>query len=218
MRKFALALAAVAAASVSVPSSAGTVLSQDFESGPAGWFLGGSVGIYTGLTYPVLYYPIDGSLPTLINNHFVSLDIGQDFGGELISPYFGLVPGTDYTLEFDFRTVGIENSGEIKAYLIASGLQTGGFMLLPNNNLDSPWTHVSYRFTAPVPYDYLIFQSGIFSDTDTLVDNIRLTGQVVEGVPEPATWAMMLLGFGAIGASMRLRRRETDCCISEADA
>jgi len=26
-------------------------------------------------------------------------------------------------------------------------------------------------------------------------------------VPEPATWAMMLLGFGAIGASMRLRRR-----------
>lgn len=28
-------------------------------------------------------------------------------------------------------------------------------------------------------------------------------------VPEPATWAMMLLGFGAIGASMRYRRRRT---------
>jgi hypothetical protein len=27
------------------------------------------------------------------------------------------------------------------------------------------------------------------------------------GLPEPATWAMMLLGFGAIGASLRRRRR-----------
>lgn len=28
----------------------------------------------------------------------------------------------------------------------------------------------------------------------------------VQGVPEPATWAMMLLGFGAIGFSMRRRK------------
>ena len=32
---------------------------------------------------------------------------------------------------------------------------------------------------------------------------------VVRAVPEPATWAMTLLGFGAIGASMRHRRRKT---------
>jgi hypothetical protein len=30
----------------------------------------------------------------------------------------------------------------------------------------------------------------------------------VPGVPEPATWGMMLIGFGAIGAAMRRRRRE----------
>jgi hypothetical protein len=29
---------------------------------------------------------------------------------------------------------------------------------------------------------------------------------ILAAVPEPATWAMMLLGFGAIGLSMRKRR------------
>jgi hypothetical protein len=28
------------------------------------------------------------------------------------------------------------------------------------------------------------------------------------GVPEPATWAMMILGFGMVGMGLRLRRRE----------
>jgi len=31
---------------------------------------------------------------------------------------------------------------------------------------------------------------------------------VTGAVPEPATWAMMLLGFGGIGAAMRRRRKE----------
>ncbi len=36
------------------------------------------------------------------------------------------------------------------------------------------------------------------------LDNLKFSA--VSGVPEPATWAMMLLGFGAVGASMRRRR------------
>jgi hypothetical protein len=28
-------------------------------------------------------------------------------------------------------------------------------------------------------------------------------------VPEPATWAMMLVGFGMVGATSRYRRRKT---------
>ena len=33
------------------------------------------------------------------------------------------------------------------------------------------------------------------------------TANVAASVPEPGTWAMMLLGFGAVGYSMRRRRR-----------
>jgi hypothetical protein len=40
------------------------------------------------------------------------------------------------------------------------------------------------------------------------VNNLTLaTAASVAAVPEPGTWAMMLLGFGAIGASMRHGRR-----------
>ncbi|RIK47675.1 MAG: hypothetical protein DCC57_14050, partial [Chloroflexi bacterium] len=34
-------------------------------------------------------------------------------------------------------------------------------------------------------------------------------GGVDPTVPEPATWAMMILGFGVIGAAIRRQRRQT---------
>ena len=37
--------------------------------------------------------------------------------------------------------------------------------------------------------------------------DIAGTGPVVAGVPEPATWLMLIIGFGAIGQSVRRRSR-----------
>lgn len=57
-----------------------------------------------------------------------------------------------------------------------------------------------YRFNAGAGVDIfnLNFNSG---STVTLFQ----TG--VRAVPEPGTWAMMLLGFGGIGYSLRRRRK-----------
>ena len=53
------------------------------------------------------------------------------------------------------------------------------------------------------------------AETDTLTgygayallsDNGKNQGFVI-GVPEPATWAMMIIGFGAVGMMVRSRRR-----------
>ena len=41
-------------------------------------------------------------------------------------------------------------------------------------------------------------ESFVFGNTATVV---------TPGVPEPATWAVMLLGFGGLGAVMRSRRQ-----------
>jgi len=41
------------------------------------------------------------------------------------------------------------------------------------------------------------------ANQNVLLGGLSLTG----GVPEPSTWAMMLLGFGAMGVAMRRRKR-----------
>jgi hypothetical protein len=40
-----------------------------------------------------------------------------------------------------------------------------------------------------------------------IMDNVTFNEGVPVGLPEPATWAMTLLGFGGLGAAMRQRRR-----------
>ena len=36
----------------------------------------------------------------------------------------------------------------------------------------------------------------------------------VAAVPKPATWTMMLLGFGAVGGAARYRRRKTNVAFA----
>lgn len=40
-------------------------------------------------------------------------------------------------------------------------------------------------------------------------DNVALDAPVVSGVPEPASWALMITGFGLAGTALRQRRRRT---------
>jgi hypothetical protein len=68
-------------------------------------------------------------------------------------------------------------------------------------------------------YDLTLFFRDRYSGGEVIIGGrtgfgtdlaFRVTGSGgVGAVPEPTTWAMMLLGFGAIGASLRTARRET---------
>jgi hypothetical protein len=49
-----------------------------------------------------------------------------------------------------------------------------------------------------------VISATAFGKSESASPTITLTGV---GVPEPATWAMMILGFGGVGAVMRQRRR-----------
>lgn len=49
--------------------------------------------------------------------------------------------------------------------------------------------------------------SGVTGDA-MIMDTLRFTpGGATGAIPEPSTWAMLIVGFGAVGAGMRLSRR-----------
>ena len=64
------------------------------------------------------------------------------------------------------------------------------------------WSLKTIDFVAPTSNWQLSFSAvGLSDSLGGYVDNIKLTA-----VPEPATWAMMILGFGYMGALLRRRR------------
>ena len=52
----------------------------------------------------------------------------------------------------------------------------------------------------------LVNQNLAFTGNDFALDDISLTTDAPGGIPEPASWALMILGFGATGAALRRRR------------
>lgn len=57
--------------------------------------------------------------------------------------------------------------------------------------------------------DRVVFD-GIGGDGGFALDNVVLNSPMAAAVPEPGTWALMLVGFGAVGVSMRRRRSERE--------
>lgn len=54
--------------------------------------------------------------------------------------------------------------------------------------------------------DRLVFD-GFGGGGGFVLDNVVLDGAIGSAVPEPAAWAFMILGFGAIGGAMRRQRK-----------
>lgn len=48
------------------------------------------------------------------------------------------------------------------------------------------------------------------------LDDVAVTPLAAAAVPEPAGWAMMIAGFGLVGAGLRARRRDTRAALSGA--
>jgi hypothetical protein len=101
---------------------------------------------------------------------------------------------------FGFVPVGVSSVDTAAPYQVTA---FGASLGLTNADVDDCCTHNSFANAAGLNIVDLD-QNGV---PTTLAGNVRIGGTGFEpGVPEPAAWALMLLGFGLTGASLRRNR------------
>jgi hypothetical protein len=196
MRKFAFGLAAVAALSITTPASAANLIING-----SGQLTGATGVVVNGSTYDVSF--VDGTCA-------------------------GLFSGCDSASDFDFTTFSgaVSASQALLDQVFVDG-GSGQFDTDPSLTFGCGDPDNCY---ATIPYD--VFNGGFYANeawnrSTTDFSNVSLTGLVnfdltglndhvfarftyvgtAGSVPEPSSWAMMLLGFGAIAIAMRRRRR-----------
>ena len=96
--------------------------------------------------------------------------------------------GTGQTFSYDPFFVGNDNSN-------ASGSSQNSFRL--------NWAPIGFNPAVNDTYRVTLDVTGLAGGAQSLSIDAKLGA----GVPEPATWAMMIGGFGLIGGAMRSRRR-----------
>lgn len=219
-----LILGAIALSALSAPAFAGPLNNQlvngSFESGFTGWTVGGvsddgypPVVIDYGSTagYPVGAFgepvsPDDAPTPSpnaagLHGAYFVA----DEAHPQTLSQFVNIVNGQKYVFGFDVyvpfngaanphdATFSAVVGGYNFATFAASGLAPGAW-----HHYDAFGTGIG---TGTATFDFAFDSFGIPAK-DFVIDRVYFAA-----VPETASWALMLGGFGMLGGVMRSRRK-----------
>jgi hypothetical protein len=104
-----------------------------------------------------------------------------------------------YTIDDCFERSGVFQ--ESVGYYRLNALQFAGRIQL------RAWSSVSHFGDGPATSAYAYIDPVISIDTTFLDQNPGFSvTQIALAVPEPTSWAMMIVGFGVVGATMRKRR------------
>jgi hypothetical protein len=120
----------------------------------------------------------------------------------------GLTIGKTYSVGFDYgfaQQFGFNGPTEQNWSVSFAGQSaTTATYSLPNHGF-SGWFHTSYDFVANNATETLSFLAygNLPVPPFALLDGVTFTPDTV---PEPANWAMLIMGFGLIGATARRRR------------
>jgi hypothetical protein len=141
----------------------------------------------------IISYQTYGPAPT--NGGFYGLDLVGYGSTGAISQTISTVAGQKYNFSFDYSSnPGITDPMAVVAF---NGTTVGS--VIGGNG----WQAFSGSFTGTgAPGAFTFSETFGGNNGGVFLDNIS-----VSAVPEPATWAMFILGFGAIGWMMRGNRR-----------
>ena len=153
------------------------------------------------------FRPNFSSLSPNGGGNFVALDGDSDYDGSISQTISGLTVGKVYKLTFDWAATQLINrSGATTEQLkVTFGGDTAFTSVVANPSEGfTGWFTDSFLFTATSASQTLSFLSiGTPNGLPPIavLDSVSLTG-----VPEAATWAMLIAGFGLVGAAARRRR------------
>jgi hypothetical protein len=224
MKLLSFAGTAALAAVLAAPASAG-IVNLGFASGNLnGWSVAG-----TG-TVSAVQDALDASQnsyartePGRVGESFAQLIAGPDDLFTTLSRQFTVSGSGSLSFEaafLAFDTSDFNDDGFVRVTNDDDPSQVFNLFHLSNadvgDNASSGWTPFTqtlaaghYTITAGVENvgdDLANFSSDF--DGQLLLDNVSLsdTGGAIGGVPEPASWALMIAGFGLVGGALRRRR------------
>lgn len=212
MRKLLTAIVALAALPAAA-QAANLLQNGSFEDStspfttPPGWFnIGHTEGV---LSYATLGLPaFDGD--------YVYVTGGQSsngflFPGEGIGQTVGTTAGDIYQLSFGYT--GENCPGCSTVFTVNLGAFSQDFTIVAD---DSGFFRKAFTVATLDPYvatgasttlSFVLKSTTNIGNNDPIFDRVILERiGTTGGVPEPATWALMLLGFGSAGAMLRRRR------------
>jgi hypothetical protein len=201
-RKTCVALA-LAAATASTPAFSQTIANGGFDqTSPSGSYQ--TVSSLPGWT-------VSGDID-LIGSYWSSqaggrsIDLNGNGPGGISQTITGLTPGTTYIVSF-FISGNPDNSfnPNPKTALLTLGSGPGTpisyTLTAANTSSTMNWLAQSYSFVASGTTAFLGLQSTTAGSWGMAVDSF-----VISAAPEPATWGMMIMGFGIAGLALRRRR------------
>ncbi len=208
-----LLAAAVVSLGFVVSANAATIVNGSFELGTdpgatfttqtagstaiTGWTVGGF-----GVDYIGGYW--------MASDGVRSIDLSGNNAGS-VSQTIATTIGTSYTVNFDLS--GNPDAGvgsKISIVSISGSLPVVKIydVLATNSRTNMNWQPYSYTFTAFANTSTLTFASAEYNAFGPALDNVSIleNGGIGSNVPEPASWAMLLVGFGLVGTAARKRR------------
>jgi hypothetical protein len=206
------------------PASANVIVNGNFDGLGAvtanGWALPGAPWVVSpGQEIADLtgadYIPCCGAsgTPAELANHFASFGPGDQNNVSTLTQTFTLAGGV-YALTFDAGAFG-GGTQVLDADVYATGgaipLASIAVTTVADNNLATIFNPYQLDFAATGGGSYYVSFNAVGPGVsiDPVLDNVA-----VNAVPEPATWAMMLLGFAGLGLAGYRKARKTSAVLA----
>lgn len=209
-----LLLASVSVAS-SVQAAVNLVVNGDFELGidPAGQtqLADGDVTSLTGwrVLATGVNYADNSVWDASSGSRSVELNSLGQLGG-VVQTVSGFTPGYSYRLTFNVSANPFDPDPRPKASRVLASV-SGGNVVIYDYTLNDVNTASNMLYDT-VTLDFVA--GGTFRDVQFRSSTVGIYGPIIDAVsitvvPEASTWAMMIAGFGIVGAFSRRRTRGT---------